>query len=129
MNIEVGKFYKGATGRKYMVLEIQDPNNISVACKSVNNSLPWLVTTVESTFLESEWIDKPMIDRKVLPAWHKWAAMDATLKWFSFIEKPKLVGGYWQDRLGNYLLIPPAYTPVWNGKPKDSLIELDNQTT
>lgn len=131
MNIEVGKWYKNKWDRKCIVLEI-NPDFISIAFRRNDQ---WETNTLFHKDIISEWIDKPTIDRKVLPAWHKWAAMDSTGKWFSYIEKPYLIDNtaVWASKPTTmateaHITIPPQYYPKWDGKPEDSLIELDNQT-
>ena len=133
MNIEIGKWYKNKLDRKCIVLDI-NPDFVTIAFQRSDN---WETNTAFHKDIISEWVDKPTIDRKILPAWYKWAAMDTNKKWFSYCQKPVWsmcnlwVCGNDPIELNNGNLcvrIPAEYSPKWEGKPEDSLIELDNQT-
>jgi hypothetical protein len=74
----------------------------------------------------SEWIDKPVIDWSLMPAWAKFVAMDNGGKWFLHTTQPLFFDdyGYWEPKLdGIANLIPAEYAPKWDGDWKESLIE------
>jgi hypothetical protein len=137
MKFEVGKCYKTKNGEKaivYAIYQHADGNYMHGAYKHEHNSV-WTACTWDEcgmTFIShsrliEEWVDKPKIDRNILPIWHKWVAMDQDGKWFSYTDKPTFhTYGIWRGN--NSLKIPSEYYPKWEGTPKHSLIELDNQT-
>jgi hypothetical protein len=132
MEIKVGTFYKLANGKKAMILEIDNGwYHAAVYSKPAKTAAShgWtFFRFTQTTDIVCEWVEKPKFDRTIVPAWHKWMAMDPDGTWFSYTDAPKFRSdGAFSANGGNYLRIPDEYAPEWEGKPEDSLIELDNQ--
>jgi hypothetical protein len=70
----------------------------------------------------SEWIDKPIVDWSLMPAWAKFVAMDKKGKWWWYTHKPSLEHA-WCIIEGFVGKIPSEYTPKWEGDWRNSLIE------
>lgn len=75
----------------------------------------------------SEWVDKPEMDRSVLPAWaNKAVAMDVDGEWFCFGCEPRQGEFYWTTNNECYGIIPDSHAPKWKGDWKDSLLVFED---
>jgi hypothetical protein len=132
LNFEVGKTYMTRDGRKVICLSttlregkiafqingevfISQPNGMYYADESKS-----LIDII------GEWIDKPVIDWSLMPAWAKFVAMDKSGKWYIHTSEPLIDEEFyfWKAKSDSiYSLIPTEYAPKWEGDWRKSLIE------
>jgi hypothetical protein len=138
MNIELNKTYRTRSGLKYRIICVDRMGSYPIIgltpCGSIENLMSWTKEGKEADNsildnpydLISEWVDKPTIDWSVLPRWHKYAAMDESMRWYSYNALPICTTYTWERTAGHKLNIPPEYAPKWKGDWKDSLISRDD---
>lgn len=137
LKIEVGKFYRCRNGSKARIYATDgcSPYPIHGAYLQYGSWVPsqWSFDgkTYPTNFphhIISEWIDKPEMDRSVLPAWaNKAAAMDSIGDWYCYPVVPFWDIGMWRYKGDTvYVLIPSDFAPKWSGKPEDSLIVFED---
>jgi hypothetical protein len=131
LNFEVGKAYQTRDGRKAVcltttateydgqpiVLQIEGRLIYVTILGRYHNLLE-----VDNYDIIGEWIDKPVIDWSLMPAWAKFVTMDKSGKWWWYTHKPSLEHA-WCIIEGFVGKIPSEYAPKWEGDWEDSLIE------
>jgi hypothetical protein len=130
LKFEVGKAYQTRDRRKAVCLTttLYSPFTIGLQVDGLFNRV-----TIEGCYLalsKSEspndiigiWVDKPVIDWSVMPAWAKFVAMDKHGKWWWYSHKPSLEH-MWCVIDGFAGVIPSECAPKWEGDWKNSLIE------
>jgi hypothetical protein len=131
LKFEVGKAYQTRDGRKAVCLTTTLRNDYPLAfqiddfiylttidgCDYIRESQPQSPKDIIGI-----WIDKPVIDWSVMPAWAKFVAMDSNGSWFWYTHKPSLEH-VWCVIDGDYGKIPSEYAPKWDVDWRNSLIE------
>ena len=133
MNIEVGKFYKDASGQKVEVLAIRDGEShrgtvvvgllrgmSAFGLRVVNDA--FMSFTEKLTVAESNWtpwIDEPVIPWDSVPEWLEWWAVDKDGCQFYYESKPILHSFDWAGY--NSLLIPKSLRIPYVGDWRESL--------
>lgn len=136
MNIERDKFYKTRRGKKVRVICVDAPGFLPVIAIGERGELftfgkdgKFYKDDKESSCdLISEWTDKPVIDRAILPAWaNKAIAMDPNGEWYSCSAVPVMRYFEWRVRPGEELIkIPTDFAPAWTGDWKESLVVFED---
>lgn len=129
MNIELNKCYRTRDGKKatsvYLSTEREQDNFLMTdGIKSwwAYDTGSYFSREGDSKDLVSEWVDKPEMDRSVLPAWaNKAVAMDRDGEWFCFSDIPHVKYVFWSSD-ETCARIPDSYAPKWSGDWKDSLL-------
>lgn len=129
LNFEVGKFYVDGQGTKWECLKTNLRGNFPIAMTDGEkvhtyrtNGFYNLLRNSPNNIV-SEWVEKPIVDWSVMPAWAKFVAMDSGKKWFLYTDKPILGNLTWDYITGTGSLIPTEYAPKFQGDWKESLIE------
>jgi hypothetical protein len=131
LKFEVGKSYMTRDGRKAVcltttateydgqpiVLQIEGRLIYVTILGRYHNLLE-----VDNYDIIGEWIDKPVIDWSLMPAWAKFVAMDNNGVWCWYTYKPSLKH-VWCVIDGFFGKIPSEYAPKWEGDWRNSLIE------
>lgn len=140
MKLEVGKYYRTRGGRKARVLATDLKGLYPVAaaiefpeaeglCRLKANGSEWGATESPKD-LVAEWVDKPTIDRSILPVWaNKAVAMDESREWYCYSEAPVefTAAGLWEAVSGEVCYVPHSHAPKFQGKPEDSLIVFEDE--
>jgi hypothetical protein len=119
LKFEVGKTYRTFDGRKAVCLTTTLAGKFRIGLQ-VGGRL--IEITGDGDYIASEWIDKPVIDWSLMPAWAKFVAMDKKGKWWWYTHKPSLEHT-WCIIEGFVGKIPSEYAPKWEGDWRNSLIE------
>jgi hypothetical protein len=119
LKFEVGKAYRTFDGRKAVCLTTTLDGKFRIGLQ-VGGRL--IEITGDGDYIASEWVDKPVIDWSLMPAWAKFVAMDSNRRCFWYTHKPSLER-LWYVIDGDYGKIPAEYAPKWDGDWKNSLIE------
>lgn len=135
MKIELNKTYRTRDGRKARVICVDRISLRPIVFLIGENCEEPMVChkdggiyhDTETLFdLISEWEDKPIFDRSLLPAWaNKAIAMDSTNLWFCYSEVPVMCMGIWRMKRRS-CIIPKEYAPKWTGDWKDSLLVFED---
>jgi hypothetical protein len=128
LKFEVGKAYMTRDGRKAVCLtttlregKIAFQINGEVFI-SQTNGMYYADESKSLIDIIGEWIDKPIVDWSLMPAWAKFVAMDNNGAWCWYTYKPSLKH-VWCVIDGFFGKIPSEYAPKWEGDWKNSLIE------
>lgn len=138
VKIERDKFYRTRDGRKVRVVFTEKEGQYPVV--GVEGNCIYSYTDKGRIYVDggeshgdliAPWVDKPTIDRSILPAWaNKAVAMDSDGSWWCYSEKPTQAAfaERWNpsDWCHN-LELPPSYYPKWEGDWKDSLIVFEDE--
>lgn len=68
-----------------------------------------------------EWVQKPVVDWSVMPAWANYIAMEKSGDWYWFNILPRFSKICWLNG-GDCGEIPEQYAPKFEGDWKDSLV-------
>jgi hypothetical protein len=128
LKFEVGKTYQTRDGRKVICLsttlregKIAFQINGEVFI-SQTNGMYYADESKSLIDIIGEWIDKPVIDWSLMPAWAKFVALDKSGKWWWYTHKPSLEH-VWCIIDGFGGVTPSEYAPKWEGDWRKSLIE------
>jgi hypothetical protein len=122
LNFEVGKAYRTRDGRKAVCLTTTLYDNriglqVGEILYSVTiNGMFFTDKSETQNDIISEWIDKPIVDWSLMPAWAKFVAMDDSGNWAWYTSEPNK-GLYMGGK------IPTEYCPKWDGDWRQSLTE------
>lgn len=141
MKPEVGKSYRTRDGQKATVVYVTVSRYtdvypfLVVIDAAPNPSMVYWVSDFGTTplgelyYLVEEWIDRPTMDRSVLPSWcNKTIAMDADGEWYAYDRVPQCGGNHWirPDSVSStnwyFIRLPKHLAPQWDGHWTDSLI-------
>jgi hypothetical protein len=130
LNFEVGKAYQTRDGRKAVCLTTTLDGKFRIGFQ-LDGSLIALQMNGKCFADEpesqndiiGEWIDKPIVDWSLMPAWAKFVAMDSTGYWWWYEKKPFTSENTWRSESEYYDEIPKDYAPKWEGDWEESLIE------
>lgn len=129
LNFKVGKFYVDGHGEKWECLKTDLNSEFPIAMtdgKTVstytNEGYFYTYNPESPNNIVGEWVEKPIVDWSVMPAWANFVAMDKDGKWYWHYEKPtpnhlKWIYTHWSG------IIPSDYAPKFNGDWTESLIE------
>jgi hypothetical protein len=123
LKLEVGKTYRTFDGRKAVCLTTTLDGKFRIGLQ-VGGRL--IEITGDGNYIASEWIDKPIIDWSLMPAWAKFVVMEKNGKWYIHTSEPLIDEEfyYWRAKSDSICsLIPTEYCPKWEGDWKKSLIE------
>jgi hypothetical protein len=130
LNFEVGKAYQTRDGRKAVCLTTTLENAYPLAFqvdgslyKATIDGCDYVTKSESPKDIVGEWIDKPVIDWSLMPAWAKFVAMDNSGCWYWYINKIRIKNNYWEQESGFCGKIPTEYAPKWEGDWQKSLIE------
>jgi hypothetical protein len=119
LKLEVGKAYRTFDGRKAVCLTTTLAGKFRIGLQVAGRLIE---ITGDGDYIASEWIDKPIVDWSLMPAWAKFVAMDKSGKWWWYTHKPSLEH-VWCIIDGFGGVIPSEYAPKWEGDWKESLTE------
>lgn len=140
MNIELNKCYRTRDGRKARVIcvDFRGVQSIIAIMENKKGSDDLILISRDGTYainrnpcpedLISEWVDKPEMDRSVLPPWIKAVAMDNNGCWFGYMREPHRNDSVWftNSNVNNdHCYIPPSHAPKWSGDWRESLVVFD----
>lgn len=140
MNIELNKCYRTRDGRKARIICVDakqkqpviglvDTNGVEIFARYGLDGSWILDGKKRGSDLISEWVDKPEMDRSVLPPWIKVIAMDEDGRWFGYAVAPIVLECTWtpgDETYGEHCYIPPSHAPKWTGDWKDSLLVFED---
>lgn len=133
MKIERDKFYRTREGKKARVL-CTDATGLQPIIAQFEGESPTRRYYLDGRYLDATssfdlvapWIDKPLIDRSILPAWaNKAVAMDEGGVWFCYAQIPDQHSSAWHSSYAT-VQIPASYTPNWTGDWKHSLVVFED---
>jgi hypothetical protein len=129
LKFEVGKTYQTRDGRKAVCLTTTLDGVFRIGFQMEGalialqmNGMYFDDKSQSPNDVISEWIDKPIVDWSLMPAWAKFVAMDKSGKWWWYTHKPSLEH-VWCIIDGFGGVIPSEYAPKWEGDWRNSLIE------
>jgi hypothetical protein len=121
LKFEVGKAYRTFDGRKAVCLTTTLDGKFRIGLQ-VGGRL--IEITGDGNYIASEWVDKPVIDWSLMPAWAKFVAMNEDGAWNWYRVEPNKGWYMWlMTGTENWGEIPSEYAPKWDGDWKNSLIE------
>jgi len=129
LKFEVGKAYQTSDGRKAVCLTTTLDNDYPIGLqidgslyRVTSDGYDYVTKSESPKDILSEWIDKPVIDWSLMPAWAKFVAMDSGGVWLWYTHKPSLKH-VWCVIDGYFGKIPSEYAQKWDGDWRNSLIE------
>jgi hypothetical protein len=119
LKLEVGKAYRTFDGRKAVCLTTTLAGKFRIGLQVAGRLIE---ITGDGDYIASEWIDKPIVDWSLMPAWAKFVALDKDGSWLWYTHNPSLKH-VWCVIDGFIGKIPSEYAPKWEGDWRNSLIE------
>lgn len=130
LNFEVSKFYFDGHGKKWECLKTDLDNSHPIAMSDGETvhtfTLDGYFTSNPNSInnIIGKWIEKPVVDWSLMPAWAKFVAMDNDSRWWWYNDKPIQIAFFWNLlNSGVRGFIPSEYAPKFNGDWTESLIE------
>jgi hypothetical protein len=127
---EVGKAYQTRDGRKAVCLTTTLDGKFRIGFQMdgtlivlQTNGMYYTDKSETPNDIISEWIDKPIVDWSLMPAWAKFVAMDKGGKWYWYTGKPNRQENQWYLNYNQSTRIPTEYCPKWDGDWRQSLTE------
>jgi hypothetical protein len=130
LNFEVGKAYQTRDGRKAVCLTTTLDGKFRIGFQLDGalialqmNGMYFDDKSQSPNDIIGEWIDKPVIDWTLMPAWAKFVAMNRGGEWWWYEKEPVIGENIWRSESEYYGKIPTEYCPKWDGDWRNSLIE------